>query len=220
MALMVVLCVLAALDLWRQIAIKSQEQLIQQYKDALKHSYDFWRIGYRLEEVDEQVEVEASRLVSLSASVDSIVRERNKDKSLRSHGKSESVEHIRRSLVLAHSMIRNSSSVFHIRCEEQGNLFRIGSTDYRTDPRDVCQLFVSADPLTDGPQTMFDLIPLDSGAVALRSVANNMFVKAVPPPPDNTEAPWKLVIGGSIPGAAGAFRITSEGYLYSALVGT
>jgi hypothetical protein len=57
---------------------------------------------------------------------------------------------------------------------------------------------------------MFELVPLDEGAIAIKSVANGLYVKAVPPPTDSSSLPWKLVIGGLIPGS-------SERYLFDKL---
>ena len=36
---------------------------------------------------------------------------------------------------------------------------------------------------------------------------------------DNPSLPWKIVVGGPLPGAAERFRYTEEGYLYSHLMG-
>lgn len=63
------------------------------------------------------------------------------------------------------------------------------------------------------------MIFLDEDTMALRSLANDLFVRAVPPPQDAHELPWKLVVGGPLAGAAERFRITSDGYLYSPLMG-
>jgi hypothetical protein len=44
-------------------------------------------------------------------------------------------------------------------------------------------------------------------------------VRAVPPPDDNKNAPWKLLVGGALVGATEMFRLTEENYLYSNAVG-
>lgn len=54
---------------------------------------------------------------------------------------------------------------------------------------------------------MFELVPLDSGSIAIKSLANGLYVKAVPPPPDSSSLPWKLVIGGLIPGSSERYLI-------------
>ena len=48
---------------------------------------------------------------------------------------------------------------------------------------------------------------------------NGLYLQAVPPPMDNPSLPWKIVVGGPLPGAAERFRYTEEGYLYSHLMG-
>jgi hypothetical protein len=104
-------------------------------------------------------------------------------------------------------------------CEKDGPSLRFGLNDFRTDLRDECQIFANVKSnLKLGPQNLFHVIPLAEGAFALRSVASSMFVKVVPPPDDYKSGPWKLVIGGPVVGAAEIFRLSEDGYLYSALL--
>jgi hypothetical protein len=128
------------------------------------------------------------------------------------------IAYTRQSRIALHNLLQNDSSVYQIRCGTDGALLRIGVNDFRTDSRDMCQIFTgnSIDPR--GPHTMFDLEPSADGSFALRSVASGRFVKTVPPPSDNPLAPWKLVIGGSLIGSAEKFRFTEDGKLYSALM--
>jgi hypothetical protein len=49
-------------------------------------------------------------------------------------------------------------------------------------------------------------------------ITNNLYIKTIPPPADSLSLPWKLVIGGPVPGAAEKFRITNQGHLYSPLM--
>ena len=51
-------------------------------------------------------------------------------------------------------------------------------------------------------------------------LGNGLYLKAVPPPSHASSSPWKLIVGGPVPGAAERFRYTDEGYLYSHLMGT
>ena len=57
------------------------------------------------------------------------------------------------------------------------------------------------------------------GEFALKSLANGLYVRAVAPPADHYDLPWKLVIGGPSIGAAERFRLTEDLYLYSDLIG-
>lgn len=47
---------------------------------------------------------------------------------------------------------------------------------------------------------------------------NGLYLQAVPPPMTNPLLPWKIVVGGPIPGTAERFRYTKDGYLYSHLM--
>ena len=47
---------------------------------------------------------------------------------------------------------------------------------------------------------------------------NGLYLQAVPPPMDNPNLPWKIIVGGPIPGAAERFRYTKDGHLYSHLM--
>ena len=66
---------------------------------------------------------------------------------------------------------------------------------------------------------MFEIVPLEEETIGLRVLGSGLFVKAVPPPIDHPQLPWKLVVGGPLAGAAEQFRISSDGYLYSPLMG-
>jgi hypothetical protein len=122
--------------------------------------------------------------------------------------------------IAMHDLQPNETSLIHIRCEEGGPLLRVGLNEFRTDTRDMCQVFAGGKEDYAGPETMFERVPLDEGAFALRSVSAGLFVTAVSPPPDNPSLPWKLVVGGPLAGAAERFRYLSDDhYLYSGLAG-
>lgn len=118
-----------------------------------------------------------------------------------------------------HNLLHNDSVIDQVRCGTDGTLLRVGVNDYRSDERDSCQIFTSTSTERLGPHSMFDLTPLSEGAFALRSLANDRFVKVVPPPADAPSLPWKLVIGGGLIGAAESFRLSEDGKLFSALMG-
>lgn len=47
---------------------------------------------------------------------------------------------------------------------------------------------------------------------------NGLYLQAVPPPMKSPNLPWKVTVGGPIPGAAERFRYTKDGFLYSHLM--
>lgn len=217
--MLVILCILASLDLWRQIAIKSESFWRDHYLSAVKSSYNFWSMGYRLEDMELKLQAQHSHLSNLLHHVDvTIAPKFSLNRNTLRHNVGN-IEFTREARIGLHDMIRNDTQVYQIRCGTDGPNIRIGVNDFRTDSRDQCQLFTSPKVRdTVDPHTMFDLIPMPEGAFALRSVANNMFVKTVPPPGDNEHAPWKLMIGGPLVGIAETFRLSEEGYLYSPLL--
>ncbi len=216
--MLIALCCLAALDLWRQMAIKSDDFWYNHYIYAVKSSNEYWRMGYRLEDLELKIEYQRDRWKSVRHVVDSLSPKFRIDaKSLRRH--SLSIPNTRQSRISIHNLMRNDTSVFQIRCEKDGQYLRVGVDDFRTDVRDVCQIFTSANSDSVGPHTIFDAVQLPEGNFALRSVGSGLFLKAVSPPPDNTEAPWKLVVGGAAVGVAETFRHSEEGYLYSSVIG-
>lgn len=217
--LMVLLCSLAGMDLWRQMAIKSDDAWYENYVKAVKYSTDFWKLGYRLEDLDLKTDFQSKYWSAIKHQIDTALSPKFKLDRNALRQNTHNIAYTRQSRIALHNLLQNDSSVYQIRCGNDGALLRVGVNDFRTDSRDVCQLFTgtSLDPL--GPHAMFDLEPYDDGSFALRSVANGRFVKTVPPPADNSLAPWKLVVGGTLIGSAEKFRFTDDGKLYSALMG-
>lgn len=220
--LLVILCSLAGLDLWRQLSIKSGEFWYSHYMEAVKSKYDFWKVGYRLEELELKLDNQKKYFQNVREALNSLAPKFRFDKNtLRQNY--HSIVNTRNSRIVMHNLVSNDTEVFQIRCEFDGPYLRIGVNDYRTDARDVCQIFTSpampGEVDYSGPLTMFLLDPIKDGSFSLKSLANEKYVKAVPPPPDNPTAPWKLVVGSATVGAAETFRITDNRYLYSSLMG-
>lgn len=216
--MLILLCSLAALDLWRQTAIKNDAVWFEQYTHSVKSSYRNWKIGYRLEDLEIKLESQKERYKSIRHLLATLAPKFRVDtKTLRTN--SRSITNTRQYRIAMHDYLMNDSTVFQIRCESGGQLLRVGVNDFRTDSRDVCQVFTSANDESVGPHTMFDRIYTDEGSFALKNIGSGLFVKAVPPPPDNSNAPWKLVVGGAAVGIAETFRLSEEGYLYSSIMG-
>eukprot|EP01036_Dinobryon_divergens_P027179 gene27178-35905_t len=218
--MLILLCTLAGLDLWRQLAIKSENNAHAEYVSAVKYSDEFWSLGYRIEDLELKLSTQNNRSAAIKNAIESLpyISDSDNNNLLRKH-KAASVSDIRDSRIVMHSLLYNDTLLYKIRCESSGNLLRVGLNDFRADSRDECQLFTSTAADSWGPHTLFHLIPYIEGSFALRSLASGLFVKAVPPPMDNYKAPWKLVIGGAVAGAAEIFRFSTDGYLYSPLMG-
>ena len=193
---------------------------IFQYISAVKYSDEFWGLGFRIEDLELKLATQNNRTVAIKNVIESLPYISDSEHNLLRKHKTVSVTDIRDSLIAMHSLLYNDSMLYKIRCESSGNLLRVGLNDFRADSRDECQLFTSTASDSWGPHTLFHMIPSFEGSFALRSLASGLFVKAVPPPIDNSKAPWKLVIGGAVVGAPEIFRFSSEGYLYSPLMGT
>lgn len=217
--LLVLLCILASLDIWRQYAVKNDTFWQQHYNQAVRSSYDFWRMGFRLEDLELKLDKQRKHLEQYMHKIDVTLAPRLALTGNMLRRNTRYVEYVRDSRISLYNLQHNDTRVYSLTCEEGGPAIRFGLNDFRTDPRDECQLFTNVKShQTLGPQNFFHVVPLAEGAIALRSVASSMFVKVVPPPNDNKNAPWKVVIGGPVVGAAETFRISDEGYLYSPLL--
>eukprot|EP00607_Mallomonas_marina_P000424 CAMPEP_0182437390 /NCGR_PEP_ID=MMETSP1167-20130531/85012_1 /TAXON_ID=2988 /ORGANISM="Mallomonas Sp, Strain CCMP3275" /LENGTH=635 /DNA_ID=CAMNT_0024630287 /DNA_START=37 /DNA_END=1944 /DNA_ORIENTATION=- len=209
--LLAILCVLASLDLWRQYALSDSDYWFYQYSLAMKSDTKMWKLGFRLEDLEYKIIDQKLHWNEIWSALSLL------SKPFR--GQTRSFQKLHKSTHVLQSLLVNESSVYQIRCESDGPYLRVGMNDYRTDKRDSCQIFTSALGTSTGPLTMFETIPLGEGSFGLRSVANGMFLRTVPPPETEVNLPWKIVIGGPNPGASERFFITEDGYLYSPLMG-
>jgi hypothetical protein len=186
--LLVFLCTLAAIDLWRQYAIRGDNYWYDRYTHAAKSSEEFWTLGFRLEDLEQKLIQEDKYLEDVKKAVDSLAPKLLDIPALRGHNHYDFVHSLTSASALE-KLMYNDSSVFQLRCGAASSsdassvaFLRVGVNDFRTDPRDVCQIFSASTKETSSPLTMFERVELDEGAFALRSLANNYFVKAVPPP--------------------------------------
>ena len=218
--LLVVLCFMASIDLWKQYVIRDNSYWFKQYSIASQSSYDFWKFGYRLEDLELKLKAEEDFYSNFIKVIDQSSNKLRKNSDhVISHRETKVVDSREFRYNIA-NLIHNTTSFYQIRCETTGNLLRVGVNDFRTDSRDDCQIFTSSTNSQIGPGSYFEIVPLPEGAIGLRSIANGYFVKAVGPPNDNKYAPWKLMIGGPNAGAAERFRLTKDSLLFSSVAGT
>jgi hypothetical protein len=224
--LLILLCVLASLDLFQQYRSKYNEMIFYQYSLGMQTISDLWDIGYRAENLDMKLQYQQNSLKSLMKSFSqSLSLSSSSSISLRSHDSSSHKKHFMNRKVLRNLLENyheyNLNRTYEIWCEEINQQIRIGSNDFRTDDRDTCLLY-SGDHLTNviqGPETMFELIDLGDQAFGLKSITNGKFVQVIPPGSRDSFDPWKVSLGGYIPGASEKFRLSPEGYLFSGLMG-
>ena len=67
--LLVSLSILSALDLWKQYAIHNDDFSLAEYQKAMKKSdersgHDFWKFGYRVEELEIKLEYQTQYLTA------------------------------------------------------------------------------------------------------------------------------------------------------------
>lgn len=226
--LLAFICFLASLDLWRQYSIKNYNYMFEQWQKAVKHSDEFWKIGFRIEDLEYKLEMQYNRSLALKKTADHLPYMLNLDSTLRYRKTVENVPYIRHSRIAIHGMGHNDSSVYTITCDSpNGNPIRVGYNDFRTDARDMCQVSTSTSSVGFGPLAMFERVDAGEGTFALRSIATGRFLRAVGPPPASKSqdylyyqppTQYKLLVGGKSMGVSEVFRITQEGYIYSAVV--
>jgi hypothetical protein len=168
-SLLVLLCSLASLDLWRQYAINSDDYWFLQYTLAVRGDDSYWKLGFRLEDLEQKLESQKQRWSDVIRAINTLApRFSLTPHSLRPN-LPDDISLTRRSRVAVHNLLNNDTSVGQIRCGEDGPLLRVGLNDFRTDKRDMCGVFVSSSTEDEvGPHAMFEIVPLDEEAFGLK----------------------------------------------------
>ena len=170
-ALLILLCTLASLDLWRQYAINSDDYWFLQYTLAVRNDDSLWKVGFRVEDLEQKLEAQKQRWSSVLHAVNTLAPRF----SLAPHSLRPSIQNdillTRKSRSAVHNLLNNETSVGQIRCGETGPLLRVGLNDFRTDSRDMCGVFVSTGTKDQpGPHSMFEMVPLDEEAFSLKYI--------------------------------------------------
>ena len=244
-ALLVLLCTLALMDLWRQYAINHADYWFLQYTMAVRSGVDYWKLGFRLEDLEKKLEYQRRRIAEVKQALATLDATTSLRLGVATSGMSSSsgsssgsssigtssggsvadgtVQRTRKARLVVHRLLHNETKIGQIRCGDgtDTHVLRVGLNDFRTDTRDVCGVFVTTSSTDDevAPHNIFEMVPLDGDAFGFRYLGNDLFLQAVPPPSDASSLPWKIVVGGPVPGAAERFRYTEDGYLYSPLMG-
>jgi hypothetical protein len=182
-SLLIVLCSLAAIDLWRQYAIRGDNYWYDKYVHATKSSSDLWSVGFRQEDLEMKLMKEDQHLDEIKRAIDSLAPKLLDIPALRGH--QYDFVHSMQTASALEKLLYNDSSVVQIHCGDSassGPFLRIGVNDFRTDSRDACQVFSANSKEQTSPLNLFEQVFLDEGSFALRSIANNYFIKSVPPP--------------------------------------
>ena len=170
------LCVLASLDLWRQYALHDDMFWHTAYTGAAKSSENFWKLGFHIEDLELKVQFQTEKFESirhaigvlnppLRHSTDTFTKRRNMQSAV-------------------HKLVGNDTSIVQIRCENlqsasYGDILRVGFSDFRADPMDKCQIFTSTSETALGPHMMFEIVPLDEKAFALKNIGNDLFIQVI-----------------------------------------
>jgi hypothetical protein len=171
---LILLCTLAALDLWRQFALKSGDYWYVAYVNAAKSSENFWKLGFHIEDLEKKMQHQSDKFELIRHEIGIL------NPPLRhSHEKFTRGRMMQNTV---HRLLGNDSSVVQIRCEDlrlpsHGNILRVGFSDFRADPMDKCQVFTSTEDNAIGPHMMFETVPLDEGAFALKNIGTDLFVQ-------------------------------------------
>lgn len=202
--------------------------LYYQYSMGMQSIEELWDIGYRAENLDIKLNYLQSQYQQIEFNIDEIMKIQQLNNPILRGISSEEDKNqkffkrklIKNILTNIYSTGDQQNKTVELWCEDINQLIRIGANDFRTDERDSCLLY-SGDVTVSiqGPETMFDLIDLGDESFGLRSLTNGKFVQVVPPGSGDSFDPWKVSLGGYIPGAPEKFRLSPEGHLYSGLMG-
>ena len=217
-ALLLLLCSLAGIDLWRQYVINSDDYWFLQYSFAVRNNVDYWKIGFRTEDLGRKLDFQSEKLSNLTQSLADLEPYKHSTP----NNLPDEITELRKRMTLFDSPrnMNSTSLIGQIRCDNvDGHILRVGLNDFRTDPRDMCGVFVAATEMSAGPHSYFEIVPFDEDAFGLKYIGNGMYLQVVPPPQSSPSLPWKIVVGGPVPGAAERFRFTDDGQLYSHLMG-
>jgi hypothetical protein len=209
--LMVILCMLAGFDLYRQYLSSYDDIQFYQYSMAVKSNDELWTLGYRIENLEEKLLLQQENLKHLkliSKSLPILLR-----------GEKLDFKQRRDIQILLNKYRYNNNNTYELSCEMDESLLRIGANDFRTDSRDSCMIYTGDEDVKSAPNTMFEKIEFGDGTFGFRSLANNLYLQSIAPISDDQYQTWKLGIGGAVAGVNEKFRISPEGHLYSSLAG-
>jgi hypothetical protein len=212
--LLVVLCSLASVDLYRQYLFKYHDILFYEYSMGMQTIKELWKIGYRAENVDLKLLYENNHLNEVQKSMSLFP-----SIPLRGSRGDFTKRRIIRNILERHTEV-NLNQTVEIWCDDINQQVRIGANDFRTDSRDACLLY-SGDSSTviQGPETMFEVVDLGDQSFGLKSITNGQYVQVIPPGSGDSFDPWKISLGGYIPGASERFRLSPDGRIFSGLMG-
>jgi hypothetical protein len=215
--LLVVLCSLASIDLYRQYLYKYHDILFYEYSMGMQTMKELWRIGYRAENVDVKLLYENNLLDELQNSVSTLLP----SIPLRGSRGDFTKRRMIRDVLERHSSEVSLNQTVEIWCDDINQQVRIGANDFRTDGRDACLLYSGGTAtVIQGPETMFEIVDLGDQSFGLKSITNGQYVQVIPPGSGDSFDPWKVSLGGYIPGANEKFRLSPDGHLFSGLMGT
>ena len=120
---LVILCILASLDIWRQYALNSDDYWLYAYELAIRSSEQFWKLGFHIEDLEQKIQFQTDRFESIRHNIGVL------NPPLRHSTDTFTKRRIMQHTV--HKLVGNDSLVVRIRCEDlqsesKGNLLRVG----------------------------------------------------------------------------------------------
>jgi hypothetical protein len=114
-ALLVLLCSLACLDLWRQYAINSGDYWFLQYTLAVRSDDSYWKLGFRLEDLEQKLQSQKQRWSAVAHAINTLApRFSITPHSLRPNLQND-ISLTRRSRLAVHNLLNNETSVGQVR---------------------------------------------------------------------------------------------------------
>ena len=173
--LLILLCSLASMDLWRQYAINNADYWFLQYTMAVRSGVKYWKTGFRLEDLEQKLYYQANRIAEVKHALATLDASPSSLRMSKSSGTTDNMEKIprtRKARLIVHRLLNNETKIGQIRCGDgvDTHVLRVGLNDFRTDSRDVCGVFVTTSTNDDeiAPHNVFEMVSLDEDAFGFR----------------------------------------------------
>ena len=120
---LIVLCILASLDLWRQYALNTEDYWNTAYQAAVRSSEHFWRLGFHIEDLEQKIQFQTDKFEAVRHSIG--VLNPPLRHSTDTFTKRRNMQHA------VHGLVGNDTTVVRIRCEDlqseqRGYILRVG----------------------------------------------------------------------------------------------
>ena len=121
-SLLVLLCSLASMDLWRQYAINNSDYWYLQYTMGVRSGVDYWKLGFRLEDLEQKLGYQKNRIAEVKHAIQaldatpSLRLSSSSSSSSTGKGKHEELPRTRKARLMVHRLLNNETKIGQIRC--------------------------------------------------------------------------------------------------------